>query len=158
MELPRPGPEHARLRRFVGDWSGPEQLAPSPWGPGGTATGHFRCRDALGGMALLQDYREEQAGQVVFEGHGIVLVEPGSDRVLWWWFDSLGLPPDPAVGRWDGDTLHFEKHSPRGSARYHYAFEGDDRYRFVIENRLGDAADFSEFMRGDYVRVPALPG
>jgi len=157
MELPRPGPAHARLRRFIGDWSGPEQLAPSPWGPGGTATGHFHCREALGGMALLQEYREEKDGQVVFEGHGVMLVEPGSDNVLWWWFDSLGFPPDAAVGRWDGDTLHFEKHSPRGSARYHYAFEGNDRYRFVIENRIGDAADFSEFMRGDYVRVPAMP-
>ena len=156
MEMPRPGPAHARLRRLVGEWSGPEQLSPSPWGPGVAATGHFQCREALGGMGFVQDYREEKDDAQVFAGHGVFLVEPGADTVLWWWFDSLGFPPDPARGHWDGDTLRFEKHTPRGSARYRYAFDGEDRYRFVIENRLGDAPAFTEFMRGDYVRVPAL--
>jgi hypothetical protein len=156
MEMPRPGPAHALLQRLVGDWSGPEQLAPSPWGPGGAAMGHFRCREALGGMAFVQDYREEKDGEIVFEGHGVMVVEPGRDTVLWWWFDTIGFPPDPSVGHWDGDTLHFEKRTPRGSARYRYEFSGNDRYRFVIENRLGDAAEFTEFMRGDYVRAPAL--
>ena len=156
MEFPRPGPVHARLQRLVGDWSGPEQIAPSPWGPGGSATGHFQCRETLGGSAFVQEYREEKDGQVVFEGHGVMVVEPGSDTVLWWWFDSLGFPPERAIGHWDGDTLRFEKRTPRGEARYRYEFAGDDRYRFVIENRLGDAPEFSEFMRGDYVRTPAL--
>ncbi|HSR65702.1 MAG TPA: hypothetical protein VLM17_08910, partial [Xanthomonadaceae bacterium] len=77
MEMPRPGPAHERLRRLVGDWSGPERLSPSPWGPGGAATGHFGCREALGGMALLQDYREEKDGAPAFAGHGVVVVEPG---------------------------------------------------------------------------------
>ena len=156
MDMPRPGPAHARLRRLLGDWSGPEQLSASAWGPGGAATGHFQCREALGGMAFVQDYREEKDGAEVFTGHGVFVVEPGADTVLWWWFDSLGFPPDPARGHWDGDTLRFEKHTPRGSARYRFAFDGDDRYRFVIENRLGEATEFAEFMRGDYVRVPAL--
>lgn len=155
MDMPRPGPAHARLQRLVGEWSGREQLSPSPWGPGGTATGHFHCSEALGGMALLQDYHEEKDGGVVFQGHGVFVVEPGSETVLWWWFDSLGFPPDPARGHWDGDTLKFEKHTPRGSARYRFEFAGEDRYRFVIENRLGDVADFGEFMRGDYARVSA---
>ena len=156
MEPPRPGPAHARMLRLAGDWSGPERLAPSAWGPGGTATGHFRCRPALGGMGLLQDYREDQAGTQVFSGHGVFVIEPGTDTVLWWWFDSLGFPPEPARGEWDGDTLRLEKHTPRGSARYRFAFEGGDRFGFVIENRLGDATEFAEFMRGDYVRMPAL--
>ena len=152
MDLPRPGPEHARLMRLAGRWSGPEQLAPSPWGAGGTATGHSHCTESLDGLALLQDYHEEKDGLVVFRGHGVFLVEADSGDVLWWWFDSMGLPPEPARGHWHGDVLEFAKSTPRGDARYRFEFDGHDRYRFVIENRFPGQSDFTEFMHGDYER------
>ncbi|KQZ66173.1 hypothetical protein ASD53_17260 [Lysobacter sp. Root559] len=151
MDLPHPGPAHARLMRFAGRWQGDEWLSPSPWGPGGAAIGRTVCRPSLDGMALIQEYEEERDGQVVFHGHGVFLIEPGSDTVLWWWFDSLGFPPEPARGRWQGEVLSFEKVTPRGEARYRYEFDGD-RYRFVIENRFPGQDDYTEFMRGDYTR------
>ncbi|KRD74892.1 DUF1579 family protein [Lysobacter sp. Root983] len=151
MDLPRPGPAHARLMRLAGRWSGEEQLSPSPWGPGGRAIGRSQCRPSLDGMALIQDYEEERDGQVVFRGHGVFLVEPGSQAVLWWWFDSMGFPPEPARGDWDGEVLRLEKTTARGEARYRYEF-GQDRYRFVIENRFPGQDEFTEFMRGDYTR------
>jgi hypothetical protein len=151
--LPQPGPAHARLLRFVGHWSGTEQTAPSPFGPGGTGVGNTRCQPGLGGIALIQDY-ERQGEIVAFRGHGVMLVEPDTQDVLWWWFDSFGFPPgDPARGRWEGDALLFEKASPMGEARYRYEFAGDDRYRFVIENRFPGQTDFAEFMHGDYSRI-----
>lgn len=154
MEMPRPGSEHERLfSRLQGDWSGPEWLAPSPWGEGGAATGRTRCHVALDGLALIQEYEEEKDGGICFRGHGIFLIEPGSGDVLWWWFDSMGFPPDPARGRWEGETLLFEKKTPRGEARYRYEFSGNDAYRFTIENRFPGQADFSEFMHGDYRRA-----
>jgi hypothetical protein len=152
MDMPRPGAEHQRLfSRLHGHWSGAEQLAPSPWGEGGAATGRTHCRIGLDGMALIQEYEEEKDGRASFHGHGIFLIEPGTGDVLWWWFDSMGFPPEPARGRWDGETLLFEKKTPRGEARYRYEF-GPDRYRFVIENRFPGQSDFTEFMRGDYRR------
>jgi len=151
-EMPRPSLAHERLMRFVGHWSGPERLAPSPWGPGGPAIGRTQYRAALDGMALIQEYEQEQDGQIVFHGHGIMVIEPDTQDVLWWWFDSFGFPPDaPARGRWDGEVLSFEKTTPQGEARYRYEFAGD-RYRFMIENRLPDQTDFGEFMRGQYSR------
>ena len=153
MDMPQPGPAQERLLRFVGHWSGAEQLAPSPWGPGGPATGRVVSRRDLNGMAVVQDYEEEKDGQVVFHGHGVMLVDPGSEDVLWWWFDSLGFPPEPARGRWDGDVLLFEKTTPMGAARYRYEFAGDDRYRLVIANRMAGQSEFTEFMRGDYTRA-----
>ena len=92
MDMPRPGPAHARLMRFAGRWSGSEQLSPSPWGPGGAATGRTTCRESLDGMALVQEYEEEKDGVVVFHGHGVFLVEPDTQGVRWWWFDSRGFP------------------------------------------------------------------
>ena len=129
MDTPRPGPAHARLMRFAG-------------------------RESLDGMALVQDYEEEKDGAVVFHGHGVFLVEPDTQDVLWWWFDSMGFPPEPARGTWDGDVLLFDKSTPRGDARYRYQFDGNDRYRFTIENRFPGQAEFVEFMHGDYERVP----
>ena len=90
MDMPQPGPAQERLQRFVGRWAGPEVLAPSPWGPGGPATGRIDSRRALNGMALVQDSEEEKDGKVVFHGHGVMLVSPASEDELWWWFDSLG--------------------------------------------------------------------
>jgi hypothetical protein len=153
MEMPKPGAEHARLARLVGNWRGEEQLSPSPWGAGGVAIGRFQFRFGVDGMALLQDYEEEKEGQVVFRAHGVFLIDPVSGDVLWWWFDSFGFPPDPpARGRWVGDALRFEKHTPRGSSRYTMDF-GNDGFAFRIENRLAGQDNFTEFMRGLYWRA-----
>jgi len=153
MEMPKPGPDHARLARFVGAWSGDEQLSPSPWGAGGVAIGRFEFRVGIDGMVLLQDYEEEKEGQVAFRGHGVFIVDPVSHDIAWWWFDSFGFAPDPpARGHWDGDTLRMEKHTPRGAARYTFVLDGD-ALRFRIENRFAGQDDYVEFMRGDYRRV-----
>jgi hypothetical protein len=151
--MPKPGVGHERLAWLIGAWSGDEQLSPSPWGPGGTACGRFQYRFAVDGMALLQDYEEEKQGQVTLRAHGVFMIDPASGDVLWWWFDSLGFPPDPpARGQWDGDVLRFEKHTPRGSARYVMDFSGD-ALAFRIENRFAGQDDFVEFMRGLYRRA-----
>lgn len=152
MHVPRPDPDHlACLHRLAGDWAGAELAQPSPWGAGGPVHGRSRFRVGLDGIALLQDYEQDKGGQVVFRGHGVFLIEPDSADVLWWWFDSLGFPPEPARGRWDGEVLRFEKRTPRGEARYRYELDGDS-YRFVIENRFPGQGDFAEFIRGDYAR------
>lgn len=153
MEMPKPGPHHARLAAFVGEWEGEEELQPSPWGPGGPARGRGSYRLVTDDMALTQDYAEEKDGAVVFRGHGVFTIEPGSDDVLWWWFDSMGFPPEgPARGRWDGDTLVLHKSTSRGEGRYTYRLHVDG-YEFSIENRFPGQDDFCLFMRGDYKRV-----
>lgn len=151
FELPRPGPAHERLLRLVGEWSGPETIAPSPWAPAGEAVAQSSYRASLDGLALVQDYEQRKGDQSGFKGHGVMMIEPGSDTVLWWWFDSAGFPPEPARGRWDGDVLHLHKRTARGEARYRYELSGD-RLRFVIENRFPGQADFSLFLSADYTR------
>jgi len=154
MDMPKPGPEHAKLQRFVGSWIGDETLAASPWGPGGEATGRSHVRVALDGMSMLNDYEEEKDGKIVFRGHGVFGVDPQSGEALWWWFDSMGIPPlQPSRGKWDGDTLVFTNTSERGTGRYTYRFDGRDRYHFRIENKFPGQAEFSEFMHGDYRRA-----
>ena len=89
----------------------------------------------------------------VFHGHGVFVIDPHGTDVLWWWFDSMGFPPDgPARGRWDGDVLLFEKATPMGEGRYRYEFFGD-RYTFAMSNKFPGQSEFTEMMRGDYARV-----
>ena len=41
-QMPKPGPEHQRLRYFLGEWKSEADMKPSPFGPGGkfTSTDH----------------------------------------------------------------------------------------------------------------------
>jgi hypothetical protein len=152
MDMPRPGPEHARFKRFVGAWSGEEQLSESPWGPGGPAFGRMEIREACDGMAFVQEYAEEKDGATCFRGHGVFTIDPANGDTLWWFFDSMGFPPDPpARGRWNGDVLTLEKKTPRGEARYRFTY-ADDHHDFEIENRFAGQADFATFIRGHYRR------
>jgi uncharacterized protein DUF1579 len=43
QEAPKPGPEHARLGYFVGNWSAEGELKPGPMGPGGKFTSSDTC-------------------------------------------------------------------------------------------------------------------
>src|ERR1700753_2425265 len=116
MEMPKPGPEHAKLLAFVGEWEGHEELAPSPWSPGGPAIGRMSFRADLDGFAVIQEYIEQKESKIVFRGHGVFTVDPESKEILWYLFDSYGFPPHaPARGRFEGDVLTMTRVTPRGS-------------------------------------------
>ena len=118
--MPDLTPLHTRLARFEGSWEGTEQLAPSPWSPGGTAQAVLSFGVAAGGFAVVQDYRSS-AG---LTGHGVFSVS--GDEVLWHWFDSIGYPVEvPARGGFEGDLLVLERTSPRGTNRTTFALAAD---------------------------------
>ena len=51
---------------------------------------------------VVQDYRQVREDGMEFYGHGVFLAQ--GDEVWWWFFDSYGEPPVPAVGGWvDGE-------------------------------------------------------
>ena len=152
MEMPKTGPEHERLLAFVGEWEGQEELSPSASGPSGTARGCMSFREDLGGFAVIQDYVEEKDSRVTFRGHGVFTVDPASKAVLWYWFDSIGFPPEAAAqGTFEGDVLTLQRESPRGVARYVYRISKDS-CEFSIENKWVGDADFKPFMSGKYTR------
>jgi hypothetical protein len=153
--LPRLTPTHDRLAALAGAWRGPERLAPSPWSPGGPAVGTHTFAVGAGGFALVQDYREERAGVPALTGHGVFAVEPGSEDVLWFWFDSIGHPPaGPSRGRFDaaGTTLVLEKTTPRGVQRATFARDGD-ALRHRLDVRLAGEDAFATLVTADYART-----
>src|SRR5438874_1867217 len=88
--MPQPTEHHRKLAALEGTWTGAEKLYPSPWGPGGQATGRTRSKLSIDGFFLVQDYEEEKDGQVVFHGHGVMGYEPREQSYLWYWFDRWG--------------------------------------------------------------------
>lgn len=152
MDLPKPGPAHARLLAFEGEWEGTESVEPSVWGKGGAATGRTSFRADLDGFAVIQDYVQLKDSLVTFRGHGVFTVDPQTQEVLWYWFDSMGFPPDlPARGRFEGDVLTLLRVTPRGAARYVHTIRAQE-YEFSIENKLQGDEDFKLFMRATYTR------
>jgi hypothetical protein len=151
MEMPKLTSEHRRLHVLAGDWEGEENLAPSPWGPGGRATGRSTCRVDLDGFWIVQDYVEEKDGRVTFRGHGLFGYDIESQEYCWYWVDSMGfVPAGPSRGRWEGDTLQLHSKSPRGQGRYTYRFDGERSYTFRIENSFDGGQSFQLFMDGTY--------
>lgn len=152
MEMPKLGPQQEYLMRFLGDWEGVEQLATSPWGPGGPARGEVTFRRVTDGFAMVQDYAQERSGRISFRGHGVFAIDPADDTVLWYWFDSLGLPPlEPARGHWEGDSLILRKITPRGEACHTLRLDGNT-FHYRIENKLIGQSEFTTFLTGTYVR------
>src|SRR5215471_18905760 len=141
MEMPKPSEAHRALQAFVGEWTGSETMPPSPWGPGGVATGKNSVRMDLDGCFAIEDYVQEKDGRVVFRGHGVFGWDGERKDHAWYWIDSMGFMPDgPAYGEWRGDTLALAKSTPRGQARYTFRFEGPDTYHFRIENSFDGGA------------------
>ena len=112
---------HERLAAFAGTWEGTEELAPSPWSPGGSARATMTFAAAAGGFALVQDYRSDTG----LTGHGVFSVS-GED-VLHHWFDSFGFPVEaPARGGFQDDALVLERTTPRGTNRTTFTLAGTE--------------------------------
>ena len=100
--MPKPTQQHLKLKRFVGQWEGKEKLSPSPWGPGGEATGRYTGRLDLEGFFVIQDHVEEKDGKIVFRGHGIFGWDSNDKKYTWYWVDSMGqVPAIPSRGESD---------------------------------------------------------
>lgn len=87
MDLPTPGPEHARLARKAGECRGDGQLEASPRGL------EARRKGMAASLALVQDYEEAKDGESAFQCHGAFTIGPRNGGVLRW-LDSM----TPAVG------------------------------------------------------------
>ena len=86
---------------LLGNWTGIERLGPE----GGTARAMLVFKLDLQNRAVLQDYRRVAADGSELTGHGVFLADPTTGGLLWWFFDSAGVPPTPLPGHWSGDAL-----------------------------------------------------
>jgi len=146
------GEQHRALARLVGRWTGSSETFPSAWGPGGVASGAWSFRLDAAGFNLIHDYREQRRDGAIFEGHGVLTVDPASDEPVWFWFDSFGFPPlSPSRGVWEGDTLTLVKTTPRGEGRTFFRLDGDMLHH-QSASRLTGQTEFSPVSEGRFQR------
>ena len=144
---------------LLGNWTGVEQQAASPWAPATSARAMIVFKLDDGDQVVLKDYRQVRADYEEFSGHGVFmidsadLVSPATPTpILWWFFDSYGYPPQPAHGGWQNGELIMLKTTPRGAAEHRLAVAGD-QLSYRIRLRLDDNAEMEDFLSGTYRRI-----
>jgi hypothetical protein len=106
MEMPKPGEAHEKLACGAGVWIGEEKMPPSPWAPDGIiAVGRHEARMALGGFALITDYRQTVNDATTYEGHSVTVYDDRAQRYLMYWFDSMGSPGNVFTGDIQGGEM-----------------------------------------------------
>lgn len=137
---------------LLGNWAGNEEQAESPWGPAAAARAMQVFKLDVADQAVLQDYRQVRSDGAEFTGHGVFLREPEDGGVLWWLFDSTGIPPEAASGAWVGRTLTCTRQSPRGRATHRFEVIADDLLHYAVEVTL-PGAEPAPFLTGRYRRI-----
>jgi Protein of unknown function (DUF1579) len=144
---------HERLHALAGDWVGEEMMHDSRWFEAGPAMGYCCNRVALDGFCVVQDYRQERDGKVIFRGHGVFSFDVEDRLTKLFWFDSLGyIGPSPATGGWTEGALTLVRGSLRGAARHVYSFGTPDEYDFRLQFSP-DSYGWSDVVTATYRRV-----
>ena len=153
MDMPKAGPAHAKLKTLAGQWSGEEQIMPSPMDPvGGPANARVDNRASLDGFVLVQDYVQERSGRVNFEGHAVLWYDAGNDAYVMDWWDTFGMGRSEYRGKLNGSKLVLESATPMGRSRATYDLSKDGVYQFAMEVSM-DGTNWLPFMTGSYRRL-----
>lgn len=151
--MPTLSEAHHALHRLAGTWEGQEKLFASAWAAESIASGRLAYRIILDGLAMTQDYQQTRADGSLFELHGIWTVQPESETVLWYSFDSfVPAPEQPARGHWENDVLIMEKVTARGKARHQLSVTGNTLVHTIATASLEPSALFLPFMEASYQR------
>lgn len=129
--LPKPGPEHERLKKMEGTWEATVRTA------GGESKGTMTYKVEMGGLWLASDFRGEFAGQK-FEGKGFDGYDPAKKKYVSVWVDSMSLAPLFLEGSFDkeGKVLTQMGEGPGMDGKM-------TRYKSVTEIKGPDAMTFT---------------
>ena len=96
QDLPKPGPEHARLKEMEGTWDAVMEM-------GGQKS---KCvatyKSICGGMWIESDF-EGDLGGIQFKGHGLDGYDLQKKEYVGLWVDSMSSTPLNSVGTYDAD-------------------------------------------------------
>ena len=117
---PKPGPEHQKLARFIGKWSGKGELKPGPFGPGGPMTWTETCEQFSGGFSVVCT-SEGKGPQGEMKGISIMTYNPEEKVYTWYGVDSSGWA-DLSKGTLSGKVWSFSSSGTMGGKPIHSRF------------------------------------
>jgi hypothetical protein len=154
MDIPGLTEYHHLLARGAGVWSGEEVMAPSSWAPDGTrAVGHIVARMALNGYALISDYRQEQNGEITYEGHSVTTYDPEEECYVMYWFDSLGSRTNVFLGHLDGGKLVMVGVGPDDSQMRNTSDYREDGAIRMTSEVSSDGTAWATVLEGHYLKA-----
>jgi hypothetical protein len=136
QELPKPGPEHALLKRAEGTWDATVKMGNTQ------SKGTMTYKMELGGLWLVSDFTAEFQG-TKFQGKGLDTYDPARKKYINIWADAMSTAPMIMEGAYDKDgkvlTMTGEGPSMDGKMTKH---------RSVLEIKDADTMQFSLFTPG----------
>jgi hypothetical protein len=148
QEMEKPGPEHEKLKQFVGNWDAVMDMGGQKF----KATSTYKS--ICGGMWLESDFKGDLGG-MAFEGHGIDGYDLKSKKYVGIWVDSMSSTPLHMQGNHDPKTkllvMTGESRNPDGTPQKfktttdikdkdHFTFKmymvepgGEEQLTFTIE-------------------------
>jgi hypothetical protein len=123
-QAPKPGPEHERLQRFTGKWTGKGELKPGPFGPGGQMTWTETAEWFPGGFHVIA---KSDGDGPMGPSKGLSILGYNSEEKVYTFYgvDSMGWA-DYAKGTIQGKLWTFTSESKMGGKTYHSRFTIDE--------------------------------
>lgn len=110
-QMPKFGPELAKLSFLAGNFSTENVAHPSPMSTGGSGKGRNMNRWELDSLFPVFNYEGEIAGLGSYKGKGMFTYDGRDGKYKCWWFDSFGSNA-LYQGNFIGDTLLLEGEIP----------------------------------------------
>ena len=105
MEVPKPGPEMAKLQLLIGSFRVDEHIEASAWGPASLGAGFSHIKAGPGGFSLLVDYTTLSGAMHGLKGHGVLGWDDNAKTYKEVWTDSMSPAIAVSTGAWEGDSL-----------------------------------------------------
>jgi hypothetical protein len=141
-----------RLSFLIGRLSGPEQVHATSWASAGVAQGRVDARLELDGRIVVQHQTQARPGVAGFTSLNVFMVDPTTQEILLYGFDSVGFPADPpARGRWHDEDLVFDRVTPRGASRTTYT-PTRAGYRWIKEFQAPGDEGWTAVVEGEMTR------
>jgi hypothetical protein len=126
QEVPKPGPEHERLKQLEGTWDVVMKVGDAE------TKGQVIYKMELGGLWLVADFQGEFAPGQKFTGKGLDGYDAGKKKYVSVWVDSMSNSPIVSQGTYDKDgkvlTMTGEGPGPDGKpVKYKMTTEHRDK-------------------------------
>jgi hypothetical protein len=136
QEIPKPGPEHQKLKELEGTWDATVRMGPDE------SKGVARWKMDLGGLWLASEFEGEFAG-MKFKGKGFDGYDPVKKKYVSVWVDSMSTSPMLSEGTFDKEgkvlTMVGEGPGPDGKPT---------KYRMTTEQKDQDTIEWTMFAPG----------
>ena len=152
-QMPKPGPEHQRLRYFLGEWKSEADMKPGPYGPGGklTSTDH----NTMLGDFFVVIHCEAQGPMGAMKEVATLGYDPKEKVYTYSGYNSLG-EHSTSKGTVSGGTWNWTNEEERGGKKIKGRFTlkevSPTSYTYTFDSS-SDGGPWTNMMEGKATKI-----